>query len=107
MSSKETVGIVAQTFGILEGSIAAEWVWLSCRHNRKGVGLKMDLVPYCVIGTTGTVCCCNSQWELTENLAVTGVNKNLNKSCAVVDCWGGCDVPGSVCAGTGCRLRKE
>ena len=71
------------------GHIVAKWDWLSCRHNRKGVGLKMDLVPYCVIGTTGKVCCCNNQWWLTENVGATEVNKNLTKSRAVKNCWGG------------------
>ena len=27
---------------------------------QKGGGSKMDWLPYCVIGTTGKVCCCNS-----------------------------------------------
>ena len=29
---------------------------------QKGGGSEMDWLPYCVIGTTGKVCCCNSQW---------------------------------------------
>ena len=65
------------------------WVLAQLQPQQKGGGSEMDWVPYCVIGTTGKVCCCNSQWWLTENVGATGVNKNLTKSRAVKNCWGG------------------
>ena len=87
-------------FGKLDFEEVEPFFWF---HLLEGANLNLGVV-HCMIGITGKVCCCNSQWWLTENVGATGVNKNLTKSHAVVDCWGGCDVPGSVCAGTGCRL---